>query len=163
MVNTRHGFCDVPEYVGHFEDGNAIRGFHIQPRLLAHGFKAASEKFRPTSDPAFAFSKLLSEKRFCCSMCSLSLAQHLPSLRFIPSNHFQRHGQLFRTFGRLSPTKKASSVEVVYDSRNSAPLSMLGNFFQFSFNKDDANLLSSVHQDVHDGYISKSFAHLVTQ
>jgi len=170
MVNTRHGFCDVPEYVGHFEDGNAIRGFCIQPKLVAHGFKAASEDFRATSDPALAFSKLLSEKRFCCSMCSFSLAQRLPFLRFIPSNHVQRHGQWFRTFGRLSQTKKVSSVEVVYDSRNSDPvndaifcLSMLGNFFQFSFNKDDANLVSSVHQDVRDGYISKSFAHLVTQ
>jgi len=152
------------------------------------GLKAASCACQTVSNPIAAFTKLLNSKSICCPNCRDSLTQGVQrSSIFMPaatqckrcartfattksiSNGGQQKCQAcVRSFGITRGDRPKCAVkEVAFDENSSLDindavfcLSMLGAFFDLKVEIGD-NLLYSVHQDVHDGYISKTLAYLV--
>jgi ubiquitin C-terminal hydrolase len=167
-VNACERFSDSDDFFGHYQGNTAIRGFRLESSSeYPQGFKAASCACDAVQNCIVAFTKLLIEKRFCCSNCTTAFSKRVQcSSHFIPAALKRGPGQTVRSFG-LKKRNKITSHEVAYDDQNSLEvndaifcLTMLGVFFNLPLQVDD-KLLYSVHQDVHDGYISKSLAYLV--
>ena len=169
IVNACEWFSVSDDFIGHYEGNTAIRGFRLQSSLVyPEGFKAASFACDAVQDCITAFTQMLLEKRICCSSCTFLLSKHVQRLsHFIPTVLNRSSGSTVRSFGMRKKNNKISSHEVAYNDQNSLEvndaifcLTMLGAFFDLRIRVHD-NLLYSVHQDVHDGYISKTLAYLV--
>ena len=185
-VNACERFSASADFFGHYKGNTAIRGFRLVANLVhPEGFKAASCACQTVLNPIAAFTKLLNSKSICCSNCRDSLTHVQRSSSFIPAatqcklcartfatmESISNGGQqkcsgCVRSFGITRGPKYADKA-VAFDEKSSLDindavfcLSMLGAFFDLKVEIGD-NLLYSVHQDVHDGYISKTLAYLV--
>jgi hypothetical protein len=188
-VNACERFSASADFFGHYKGNTAIRGFRLVANLVhPEGFKAASCACPTVPNPIAAFTKLLNSKSICCPNCTDSLTQRVQiSSIFMPAatqcmtcartfattKSISNGGQqkckgCVRSFGIMRGDRPKCAVkEVAFDEKSSLDindavfcLSMLGAFFDLKVEIGD-NLLYSVHQDVHDGYISKTLAYLV--
>ena len=166
----RHGFCDTSDFLGHMESGELSQGFRIdQNSVVPAGFHAGSNCTTDTN-PLDCFIRLLEEKRFCCSMCSLSQTWVRWSPRFQYSAS-QDHTSIGYTRDITVKTPKFSHRQVNFEHHHTPKVqdaiicvSMLGALFNLKFNmgQNMETVCYSVHQDCQNGYISKTFAHLTT-
>jgi ubiquitin C-terminal hydrolase len=167
-------FSSSTNFFGHYVGFTAIRGFRLDSSFAyPQGFKAASVACDLKTDLVLVdgFQRLLNQKKFCCSKCTDSFTRLVQrSIHTVPAA-FSKGGHVncFATSKGLSYSKYVRR-EVAYDTDKSLQLneaifclSMLGAFFGCEVQDTTSlgdNLLYSVHQDVHDGYISKTLAYL---
>ena len=167
-------FSSSNSFFGHYVGTTASRGFRLESGSpYPQGFKAASVACDYNPNLVSEFTSLLNSNKFCCSQCMDSFTRFF---QFSPHAIPAALTDGKRCFGinKGSVTSKGSAKysrhEVVYDAHKSFELneaifclSMLRAYF--GLNKDttnlDDNILYSVLQDIHDGYISKTLAYLV--